>query len=150
VALPLAHPPSQIIRELAVLIGQANDPPSGPWPAYYSEEPDGQGVRDNVITFFDVEGWADGRSMLDGEIYEHAGIHVRVRAQRNSQGAPKILTLRNALSAILRYTVDLEANSYFVHCLAKFSTIKDLGDESPNSKRSVHVFDCVAAVIRLT
>lgn len=149
-ALPLLHSPADIVRGVLIDLGAASSPDISPrtaWPAFSGKEPDSP---DEVITLYDTQGFSDGRFMIDGELFSHPGIQLRVRSKDTPRGYSKASQLRSALAGILNAELTIGANSYVLHCVAKISDVIALGDESPQSKRQLFTVNAVASVRRVS
>lgn len=146
--LPLIHSPADIVRRVLVSIGAGTAPESaGGWPVFSSKEPDSP---DQTLTVYNMAGFSDGRFMFDGELFYHPGIHVRVRALTSPAGATKAHSVRNLMSQVLDEQVTIDGTPYLIHCLGKITEVRELGDESPTSKRQVFTIEAVAALRRVS
>src|SRR5688572_3973753 len=85
----LIYSPAEVIRKLLIDLGHgfaSTTASPTDWSAYVDGEPD---VPDSCITVYDTEGRKSGRTMTDGEIQEHHGFQIRIRAARHSSGYRK-------------------------------------------------------------
>lgn len=141
----LTHSPADIVRRLLIALGVGVDPPSSPWPIYASGEPS---LPDNVITVFGTTGRQHGRTATDGEMQEHHGIQVRIRAATYPVGYTKARTIATALDTMYQdvITVPSTTNSYLIHAILRTSDVIELGKETPSSKREIFTVNALVSV----
>jgi Bacteriophage minor capsid protein len=161
----LSDSPADVVRWLLVHLGEstimmpngqtipaglATDPnldPQQPWPCYASDEPDGP---DSVITVYDTQGRDDGRSMIDGERYEHHGIQIRVRAVTHREGYLKARQIAVAIdqAVINKYVAfgDGTGRAYNIPCISRTSNVIPLGKDTPNTKRRIFTINAVCPI----
>lgn len=148
-SLPNLHSPSEILRRVLIGLGVAADPPAGPWPIYRGNEPSNP---DNCLTVYDTEGMSDGRSMIDGEAYEHPGFQLRIRAVGHGTGHAKASELRHALAErIGMLAVGVAGGSavtYLLHSANRLSGVISLGKDVPDSKRYLFTINGTLALRR--
>ncbi len=154
-SVALAHSPADVVARLLVALGAGSDPedtdsdtgrPVGAWPVSVAGEADSP---DNVITCYDTAARSDGRSMIDGEQWEHHGILIRVRAKDHPTGQAKARAVRKTLDeGVLDYTITIGGSSYLVHSFSGTS-IMTLGKEVPSSKRSLFTINCLVTITPL-
>lgn len=144
---PLLHSPADIVRVLLVNLGLGANPPNSTWPVYSTNEPD---IPDNCITVFDTVGKGDGRSMTDGELFDHYGIQVRVRATTFSVGYQKVNAIRVAFSeSVIEEVVTISGTNYLVKSITQISQIFPLGKEVPTSRRTLFTVNALVTVKRV-
>lgn len=145
----LSHSPSHIVRQLFVELGGGSAFNAGqPWPVFDSVEP---ATPDQVITVYDTPGRSDGRSMIDGELFEHFGIQVRVRSKEHEAGWVKAEALRTMM-AITAYEEAIHVSSafYLVHCFAGIGQVLPLGREVGVSARKLFTINAVVSIRQLS
>lgn len=144
----MTHSPADVVRQLLVDLGLGTEPSAaGAWPVYATGEP---ASPDAVITVYDTAGTNDGRSMVSGELFGHAGVQVRVRAATHAAGWTKADTVQEALAEdVYQRTVHVGAATYLVHSLNRIGDVLAIGKESPTSKRSVFTLNMVVSVKQL-
>lgn len=159
--------PADVIRWLLVQLGQGiitlpsgliiasglvTDPSLSPmqaWPCYATDEPDSP---DSVITVYDTQGRDDGRSMIDGERYEHHGFQIRVRAPTHRIGQLKAQQIKVVLDqAVVHRTVTFNdqngtSRSYDVPCVSRTSDVIPLGKDTPSTKRRLFTINAVCPI----
>ena len=130
------HSPADVVRWLLVSLGQATDPAAGTaWPAYCANEPN---APDNVVTTYDTAGNLFGREHSGGEMQEHYGVQIRLRAATHAAGWAKINAITTALDeSTYQETVTIGAAQYCVKSARRSSGVAALGNESAASKRRV-------------
>lgn len=146
--LPLIHSPADIVRRALIADGAGTAPESGQaWPVFSSKEPN---TPDQVITVYNTAGFSDGRFMVDGELFYHPGVQVRVRSLTSPLGATKAESLRNFMARLHNESITLGGTPYTLFCLGKITEVRELGDESPTSKRQIFTIEAVAALRRVS
>ena len=92
---PLVHSPADVLRYTLVSLGVGTLPSvNGNWPIFATNEPE---TPDELITLYDTMPWVRGRSQPDGEVQEHHGVQVRVRAGHPALGFKKCWEVAQAL-----------------------------------------------------
>jgi hypothetical protein len=136
----LQNTPSDVVRYLLVQLDVATLPTDGDdWPAYEGQEPDSP---DDCITVYTTTGVDDGRSMIDGELWQHYGVQVRVRSSTSVAGWQKANAIRDAMAKEVQreiVAVPLEpggtaTTDYRVAAISKIGQTIPLGKE-PHSNR---------------
>lgn len=140
---PLVHSPADVVRWLLAGAGLATDPAtSSAWPAYADAEP---GSPDEVITVRDTTGRDFGFEQPSGDLVEHHGIQVRVRARDHATGWAKARSLAVAFDrTLIRQAVTVGPTTYCVHSVSRTSGPLGIGTETGASKR--HLFTLNATV----
>lgn len=142
----LAHPPSQIVRQLLIDLVVAGET-TADWPAFYGREP---AAPDNCISVYTTQSTAQGRQMVDGKLVEKRGLQVRIRSATEKIGWTRADLIRGTLAGQLyRKVVHVDDASYLIHSADRIGDILNLGTESPTSIRSVHTLNFVAAIRQL-
>jgi hypothetical protein len=147
-SVALQHSPADVTARVLVALGLVadpeTDPPGSPWPVFVADEPD---RPDNCVTVYDTTSTNDGRSMRDGENWQHRGIHVRVRAIDHPTGSAKAEAISVALAEdVYRETVVIGAATYSVHCFAAVGDPISLGKEVPESRRFLFTINATLAI----
>lgn len=146
-SLKFLHTPSDIIRWMLIDLGLGTDPEdSGSWPVYRGSEPD---TPDSVITVYGTSGQQDGRSQIDGEVFEHHGFMIRVRSNRERTAAAKAYEIDNALNeSVQNKLVNIDGNTYIVCAVNRKGSVNSVGKESPTSERNVFTINAISAIYR--
>lgn len=141
----LTHSPADIIRKLLIDEGQGTTPSDGSaWPVYFSQEPD---KPDSVITVYDTVGIKNGRHQIDGEVQEHHGFLVRIRAATARAGFTKARAIAVALDeSVRRDSVTVESSNYKVYSVTRISGPLSLGKDVPTSNNDLFTINAVAAI----
>ena len=141
----LTHSPADIIRQLLTDLGQGTLPSATTdWPIYFSQEPNSP---DEVITIYDTTGIKNGRTMVDGEVHEHHGFQVRIRAGQYATGFTKARAIAIAMDESVRNTtVTLDASTYKVYSITRVSGPLSIGTDVPTSKNDLFTTNAVAAI----
>lgn len=131
-----AYSPADVLRNLMITMGLGTDPESAAsWPVFTAQEPTSP---DNCITTYDTTGQSDGRFQVNGELYDHFGVQVRIRASNHAQGWIKSQSIRDRLAnEVFHETVTLGGLNYRVHGCHKIGQVLALGKESAVSRRSL-------------
>ncbi len=139
------HSPAEVIRWLLVALELGTDPADGAaWPVYATNEPN---EPDNCITVYDTTGISDGRSMMDGALWQHHGFQVRVRAKDHHAGWVKADAIRTAMAEqACQRTVSRDGKRYLVWSINKIGLVLVLGIDNPTSKRQLFTVNAVAPI----
>lgn len=147
----MTHSPANVMKWLLVALGVGTSPELSPlqaWPLYDSSEP---GQPDNCITLYDTQGTDDGRSMLDGKLWQHHGFQVRVRSTDQPTGQLKADAVRLCLSqTIYHNSVNRQGKTYRVWNCAKIGQTIYIGKDKPRSERSLFTINATVALEQLT
>lgn len=149
----LLHSPARVIQRILISDGQGTEPnlwlngsTGSAWPCYSSKEPD---RPDEVLTVYDSTGTEDGRSMLDGELFTHYGIQIRVRGATQQIARQKIESVRLYMSETLyNKMINVDGTEYLVQCFSAIKQVLDL-KEIPNSKRRLFTINATIPIRRL-
>ena len=135
---------AEIIRSMLVDLGLGTDPSSqGLWPIFVSNEPN---RPDNCITIYDTASSDDGRSMVDGELFSHEGLQVRVRSVDYPTGYTKANSIRTALAKSINFrTTYIDSQGYLVYCCSKIGNVLPIGTEQ-TSKRQLFTLNCLVSM----
>lgn len=145
----LAHSPAEIVRQLIIDAGLGSDIgsnllPLGPWPVYDASEPN---EPDNCITVYDTLGHDDARLLLGGELQQHYGLQIRIRALSHPVGWVKGTAIRTFFSEIVKTSnVTLESVSYLVWAITRIGQLSALGYDTSISKRRIFTLNCTTAI----
>lgn len=141
------HSPADVLRRLLIQLGLGTAPETRPlesWPIYASNEPSDP---DNCITVYDTAGTDDGRSMIDGELFGHYGIQVRVRSLDHATGWLKADAIQTALAeTVYDNAVTIGGSSYLVHSANKIGDVLALGKDVSDTKRSLFTLNAVLSL----
>lgn len=140
----LDHSPADIMRYLLIDLELGTLPTdSEDWPISVTQEVEDP---DNAITLFDTSGTRQGR-VFGGEIQEHEGFQVRIRATSHPIGQTKANAIKEALDkSILNVQVAIEGTTYIVHSVSRRSGIFYLGQDVTSSKRVIFTINAVVAL----
>ena len=140
----LTHSPADIVRYCLIDLSLGTLPTSsGDWPITVTQEVEDP---DNAITIFDTSGIKQGR-VFGGEIQEHEGFQVRIRATDHSTGHTKANAIKEALDkSILNVGVTIGSTTYIVYSVSRRSGIFYLGQDVSSSKRVIFTINAVVAL----
>jgi hypothetical protein len=149
---PLTHSPAEITQVLLqekfpqLAIFSTNEPDAG------GMEFGGQVIGDLTITVYDTDGKGDGRAMVDGTLFNHWGLQIRVRSSEHRDGWVQANTIRNFLAEGVQQAVVVmpdDSSMYLIWCYANIGQVLPLGKQTPQSKRSIFTINCTAAIREL-
>lgn len=145
----ITHSQCDVMRQLLIDLSLAGDVASDPddetWPARAGFEVP---VPDNAITVRDTTGFVHGQSQIDGEVFEHHGLQIRVRGEDEATSGLKARRIWDALKSIHLRTVAVDSARYLVQAVSRSGSILDLGNE-PGSQRRIHTINVVASIREL-
>jgi hypothetical protein len=126
---------AKAIRQILIEEHFVSDDSTANWYCTISYLPDGQGVRDNIVTITDTEGSKDGRIMRTGEVIIHPGFQIRVRCTDYNLGYSKILAIGCFLDTLVNRIVSIsdggdKIETLKVTAVSKQSGIMPMGLES--------------------
>jgi hypothetical protein len=122
--------PAEIIRTVLILKGVSN---IGSFPCFVAYMPD---EPDNLMVVYDTTGELDGRIMSTGEVVEHPGIQVAVRAKDYPTGYDKSLQICKAFEEVKNFPVAISSTeAYVVSNITRRSGIISLGIDENDRKR---------------
>ncbi len=148
-SLVLQHSPADILARAMIALAMGSDPTEEPlddWPVYVNSEPK---LPDNCLTVYDTSPKYDGRSMIDGETWQHYGIQVRIRATTFEVALLRAEFIRVDLNETLYdETVIIAGTEYLIHCASSTNLLR-LGADSPNSKRQLFTVNAALSLKRV-
>jgi len=101
---------------------------------------------DNAITLFDTSGIKHGR-VFNGEIQEHEGFQVRIRATDHAVGHAKANDIKEALDkSVLNESVAIGSNTYIVYSVSRRSGVFYLGQDVSSSKRVIFTINAIVSL----
>lgn len=145
----LTHSPAQILQNALVSLGLGTLAPtsgyaSTSWPVYSSAEPD---RPDAVITVKNTSGIQQGRSMIDGRLFQTYGIQIRVRHGDEPTGWTKADQIRGTLAqSLYQLPVTISSSNYLIHAIVGIGPVLPIGKELPSSKRSLFTVNALMSV----
>lgn len=123
------------------------------WMVYATVEPDNPNTPDNIITVYGTSGQLDGRFQIDGEVQEHYGIMIRVRANHPRTGYQKIKAIAlkldqevNAAVVSIPDETGTGVTLYTVHCATRTSSMLSLGKDRENSGRDLFTINYLMSI----
>lgn len=140
----LEHSPADIVRYALVDMGEGSAPlNAADWPISVGYEPDSP---DSCVTLYDTTGTPDGRSQVDGEVFEHPGVQLRVRASGHQVCWTKMNELVAALDSIYHRRVTIGSSTYSIQVVANRTNPESLGKEEKATKRDRFVVNFTVSV----
>jgi len=122
--------PADIIRVVLFLKGVSDIRFFPCFVAYMPED------FDNLIVVYDTTGELDGRIMSTGEVVEHPGIQIVVRAKDYPTGYDKCLQICKAFEEVKNLPVAISpTETYVVSSITRKSGIISLGIDENDRKR---------------
>lgn len=145
-----ARSAAEVVRQLLIDRGvavagtyAANTYTGQPWPAFASAEPD---EPDECITVYDTTAQSDGRIAFTGEVAEHPGIQIRVRAKDHLTGQVRAELIRTSLAAVYDALVTISSTAFLVRSFYRFGGILAIGKDSPRTRRSLFTMNMMMAL----
>jgi len=146
---PLPDTAAAIVQQLLVNLGVCSLPgTSGDPPVFCNSMPDSP---DAAVAVYDTEGRIHGRAQVTGEIQEHLGIQIKVRASKHQDGVTHCEQIKEALDLTVyrtSVTMPTTAHTYLVQAITRTSGILVLGKEIPGSKRSLFTINALVSVTK--
>jgi hypothetical protein len=157
----LDHTPAEVIRTALVQLELGSYGIAyRDWPVFSEMEPD---KPDNLITVYDIDGIKNAREMPTGEVQEHYGVRIRVRAARDLVNGIEISgarVCRNKVNDVMRaldqsiwnYPIavlnDIGSGTtdYTLHSANRNGTVVRLGRMRNNSERYIYTVDYLVAL----
>jgi hypothetical protein len=144
--MQLDHSPSEILQKLLIQAGLATLPlveTTTTWPAYITNKPS---RPDACIILTDTPPKMDGRIAFDGEVMQHEGIQIMVRATTHQLGWAKINAIAGAFDEdVYLETVHVDNTNYVVHAIKRANGPLPLGKE-PESTRLLFTLNVLATI----
>ena len=142
----LSHSPADIVRYLLIALARGSLPEDeAAWPIYVSQEPD---TPDSCITVYDTSGILEGRAQVSGEIQEHYGIQIKVRAASTTVAYAKISEVNNWIDESVRNNlVIIDSSQYLVYAITRKGGILSLGKELSASKRNLYTVNAIVSLV---
>ena len=142
---PLSNSPADVLRYALIALGLGILPVPGTnytatsWPTSTGQELDSP---DNTATTYDTTGIKDGRSMTDGDVVEHPGVQVRVRATDDPTAQTQAWILANAVDRLIIGTnLTIGTHTYTIYAVSRKGNPARLSQETPTSRRPVWTFN---------
>lgn len=138
------HSAADVLHQALVDVGTvlAPDESQVSWQCFVDGMPS---TPDEAVVLIDEDGHDDGRSMIDGELFYHYGVQMILRGRNHRTGYKKAEVIRQSLASLYRRSVNVESDSYRLHCVAHIGSVLCLGKEVPNSKRSIFTLNMSVA-----
>ena len=142
----LTHSASDILRRLLVNAGQGTLlGAGGSWPIGL-ERPN---APDSCVTITETQGKRDGRVMTSGEVIEHPGVQIEVRAATYAAGFTKAKALATYCDeSIYNSSITFETKAYTIINVSRVGVVMAIGRETPESKRELFTFNATVTVIQ--
>lgn len=141
------HTIGEIIQHLLIANGLGVDPdilPLGSWPVYSPTLPTNP---DNLIVSVTRTGKTHGRTQVDGEVLQHYGFQLMIRAVDDRTGDRKAADIRHQMQVGMYQTiVTINSVRYLIPCISNIGEVLSLGIDHPNSKRSLFSLNALSAI----
>ena len=124
----LNHSPGKVLQHYLVDEGLVAIPTSlsTTWSVFLGHKPP---KPDKCVTLFNREGTHDGRSMIDGYVYEHHGVQIITRADTHNNAWTKARAIVLSLDSINRTLVPIGSDTYRIQSITRTTESLDLGRE---------------------
>ena len=143
-SIMMLNSPSSVIAEYitTVLTSLGLTPPNSKstWPLYIGELPDGTQVETNAVSIRDTAGLLDGRFMASGQVVQHFGLQIKLRANDYETGWTKIESVAISLDGIPSETpIIKDGTTYSILNMSRSSAVINLGlDDKKRNSYSVN------------
>lgn len=135
------HSIAEIVGQMLVDLGHAAE--NGDWKIGVNFEQD----VDRAVSVYDTAGMGQGSSMVDGQVFEHPGFQVRIKAPKHSgDGWTRADAIAKSLDALDQRGVTVDDATYLVYSLNRTSRVLAPGKASPASRHSFFTVNFTAAV----
>ena len=121
---------------ITTLVKMADPSDGDSWPLYISHLPDGKNVKTDAGAIYDTAGTTDIRSM-NGNVYQHPGIQIRIRASDYEVGYARIEEIVYKLDDVFNDVITINSVDYEIQNASRTSPIVSLGVE-PGTVRRFH------------
>ena len=126
----LTHSPSQIVQKLLVDLSLGTlASAGGSWPITCGEEPDEKTGRGSQMFVRTTEGLIQGRSSIDGYVFEKCGIQIMIRDTRYEDGRTKAKDVQVALDAVVLRSIVISSSTYVVTGFHRNGSVIEIGRE---------------------
>jgi hypothetical protein len=116
----------------------------GDWPVLCSLQSD---KPDNQIAVMDTPGIIEGRSQVEGEVQEHFGVQLLIRASTPNVAFAKTRNIAVSLDqGVVREVVNVDTATYLVQSITRVGNPHSLGRESPTSNRHLYSINTIVSV----
>ncbi len=137
----------QLLVDLSFGVLPSTAQSASDWPIFSPIRPDNP---DSVIAVNDTAGTSDGRSMIDGEQWEHHGIIITVRSSVSSAAYTKSRAIKNGLDkSVYSTSVTVGSNVYLIQSVSTRPGPIYLGFE-PKTKRELYTINAVVELMQTT
>ncbi len=145
--MAITDPPATIIRQYLIDESVGVDPTtsSDDWPVYVSVLPDDDNVKDKAIAVIDTTPRKDGRALRTGEVFEHFGIQILVRADTYPNGWTKLGAIMDKLDVASNVSVSYNSSTYKLWAVSRTSFFS-LGMETDKRRREIFSVNSLVAI----
>lgn len=142
----LTHSPADVLAVLLADLGLVARSPTGSWPAFVNNRPDGP---DSAVIFTDTEGRLGGKTQPDSEVQTAHGVQVYVRAAEHATAYAKANALAVAMDTVTHRLTRLGGVRYVVKNVSRTGDVIRLGNATPESSRQALTINVLVSVRRL-
>lgn len=143
----MIHSAAYVLRSALIALGQVTAPSSQTaWPIFVDNEPN---LPDNCVTIYNTLGSDDGRAMVDGELFKHKGLQLRIRCVDEPTGWEKISGIQIVIAESIRnYFLTIDGEPYRINAVTRIQDPIPLGTEQ-TSKRLLFTLNCTLSFRKL-
>ena len=116
------------------------------WPLYIATLPEGVDEAGAILNTTAVK---DGRSMKDGDRFQHYGIEIIIRALTEEAGWGRCVVIAEDLETIHNETVVRDDVSYQIRNISMMGGINSLGQEEGTKRRRLFSMNFIMALEEL-
>lgn len=141
----LQHSVGRILSDLLINGDQGTIPADGEdWPTFHSWHPP---EPNNLVCVYVTSPDIHGRQMIDGEVQEHHGFQVKVRAEDNDTGDAKAQAIDRFLTTTVKRTlVTIGGQGYIIHAVTRRSGILPIGRDPAESQLDLFTINYVVSI----
>lgn len=102
------------------------------WPLFYGFMP---ATPDDCACVYGTQGIQHGKVMRTGEVIEHHGVEIIVRANNYNNMRSSTITIVNTLDPLFNRDVAYQGSTYRLFAATRTSSIRDLPEELEKQRR---------------
>jgi len=143
------HSCAEIVARWMVAETLGTDPeadPIGNWPVYDTAMPD---TPDNAICTYGTAGVKDGRSMRDGQTFEHPGLQVKVRGTTEPVAFAKMQAIVEAIDAAIAESITIEGTGYKIQNISRRSNAVPIRADRDTERRA-YTLNCLVSISQVS
>jgi hypothetical protein len=142
--------PASILATYMTGVSLMTPPSAGEnWPLYISSLPDGDNIEDEIGAIFNTTPIKDGRDMKTGEVIEHYGIQIIIRANTEEEGWSKCNEIVSKLDSIFNIRISKGDNIYLLQSASRVGGVGCLGYEDGTKRRRLSQMEYKVSISKI-